>query len=379
MIHRIRNIRNMGRSLFMNVQSGQQIYFNARETLNFETVLTLNRGDVIRITRYEDFVTQMGEPTWRIFEFEIITRCLQSLPIVKVSEEGVHDQINVELQRYNRVLHWLVNPNSLSDIIERARVVRVVRTFLENHGAIEVETPILQPQFGGALARPFVTHHNTLDRDFFMRISPELYLKRMIIAGLPFVYEFARCFRNEGIDRSHNPEFTLLEFYQVDRNWIWGMEFVEEMVVSVLNINLPFQRINYLESITALGYDVQSLSTAQLDEIFSNEIEPTLQEACFVTNHPIAMSPLAYSADGIVAERFELYVNGMEIANGYTEQNDATLQRIRMEEIDNVDEDYLNALSYGMPVTCGVGIGIDRLVMLALNRRNILEVIAFPA
>lgn len=378
MIHRIYNIREMGRSIFMNLQNGQQIYLNAGTTNNFELVRTLNRGDIIRIISHEDFITRTGEPTWRIFDFELISRCPHNIPLVVSNDEETFGQVGAEIQRGNRVLNWIANPTSLNVIRERSSIVRTLRNCLESNGAIEIETPILQPNYGGAAARPFLTNHNTLDRNFYLRISPELYLKRIIIGGLPFVYEISRCFRNEGIDRNHNPEFTLLEFYRIDSNWVWGLEFTERIVSDILNITVPFRRINFIDSLTEIGVDINGLTSEQLDELFSERIEPSLIEPTFVCGHPSEMSPLAYSVNGI-AERFELYVNGMEIANGYTEQNDATVQREMMERMGNVDEDYLQALSYGMPQTCGVGIGIDRLVMLALNQRNIADVITFPS
>src|SRR6266403_587456 len=377
MIHRIYNIREMGRSIFMNLQNDQQIYLNAGTTNNFELVRTLNRGDIIRITSYEDFITRTGEPTWRIFDFELITRCPHNLPLVVSNDEATFGQVGTDIQRRNRVLNWIVNPTSLNVVRERSRIVRTLRNYLESNDAIEVETPILQPQYGGASARPFITNHNTLDRNFYLRISPELYLKRLIVGGLPFVYEISRCFRNEGIDRNHNPEFTLLEFYRLDSDWTWGIEFTERIVSEILNITTPFRRINFIDSLREIGIDINGLTVEQLDDLFSERIEPSLTEPTFVCGHPSEMSPLAFSVDGI-AERFELYINGMEIANGYTEQNDAVVQRQMMERMNNVDEDYLQALSYGMPQTFGVGIGIDRLIMLALNYRNISDVITFP-
>jgi lysyl-tRNA synthetase class 2 len=368
----------MGRSIFMNLQNGQQIYFNAGTTSNFDLARTLNRGDIIRIISHEDFVTRTGEPTWRIFHFEIITRCPHNLPLVLSNDDATFGQVGTEIQRGNRVLNWIINPSSINIVRERSTIVRTLRNYLESNHAIEVETPILQPNYGGGSARPFITNHHVLDRNFYLRISPELYLKRMIIGGLPFVYEISRCFRNEGIDRSHNPEFTLLEFYRVDSNWLWGIDFTERIISQILNIVIPFRRINFVDSLREIGINTDGLNADQLDRIFSERIEPSLVEPTFVCGHPSVMSPLAYSVNGI-SERFELYINGMEIANGYTEQNDATVQRDMMERIGNVDEDYLQALSYGMPQTCGVGIGIDRLVMIALNQRNISDVISFPS
>ena len=363
----------------MNLQNGQQIYFNVNQSENFDLVQELRRGDLIRITRYEDFVTRTGEPTWRIFSFDLVARGPLNLPLVLENEDGVYNQIGAELQRQNRVLNWLVNPRALTLLQERSRITRYLRTQLEDAGAMEVETPMLQPQYGGASANPFVTRHQALDREFFLRISPELYLKRLVVAGLPFIYEMNRCFRNEGMDRNHNPEFTLLEFYRADADWNWGMEFTEQLIGTLLNVPTPFARLDFRESIQALGYNLEELSPAQMDEIFSERVEPGLVEPTFVCRHPVAMSPLAYSSDGIVADRFELYLQGMEIANGYSEQHDAVEQRRRMEEMGNVDEDYLQALEYGMPPTCGVGIGIDRLVMVATQTRNIRDIIAFPA
>ncbi len=378
MISRIFNIRRMGRSIFMNLQSGQQIYLSANDTQNFAEVTDIRRGDIIRLVRHEGFTTKTGEYTLRVFEYEVLVRCTQDIPLIVSDEDRTYNLLGSDLQRSNRVLNWLSNPASLNIIRERSRIISLLRRELEDNGAMEMETPILHPQYGGASANPFVTNHNSLDMDCYLRISPELYLKRLIIGGMEFIYEISRCFRNEGIDRSHNPEFTLLEFYRIDRDWNWGMEFTESMVSRILNIEEPFDRINYLDSIQSLGFDTSSMTPDELDDVFSARIEPTLIRPTFVCRHPINISPLAYSTDGIVADRFELYINGMEIANGYTEQNDASVQRLRMEEIGNVDEDYLSALSYGMPQTCGVGIGIDRLVMIATNTSNIRDVITFP-
>ncbi len=362
----------------MNLQSGQQIYLSANDTQNFAEVTDIRRGDIIRLVRHEGFTTKTGEYTLRVFEYEVLVRCTQDIPLIVSDEDRTYNLLGSDLQRSNRVLNWLSNPASLNIIRERSRIISLLRRELEDNGAMEMETPILHPQYGGASANPFVTNHNSLDMDCYLRISPELYLKRLIIGGMEFIYEISRCFRNEGIDRSHNPEFTLLEFYRIDRDWNWGMEFTESMVSRILNIEEPFDRINYLDSIQSLGFDTSSMTPDELDDVFSARIEPTLIRPTFVCRHPINISPLAYSTDGIVADRFELYINGMEIANGYTEQNDASVQRLRMEEIGNVDEDYLSALSYGMPQTCGVGIGIDRLVMIATNTSNIRDVITFP-
>jgi lysyl-tRNA synthetase class 2 len=363
----------------MNLQSGQQIYLSMSDTQNFaETVTEIRRGDIVRLVRYEGFTTKTGEYTLRVFEIEVLVRCTQDIPLIVSDEDRTYNLLGSDLQRSNRVLNWISNPTSLNLVRERSRIISSIRRVLENDGAMEMETPILHPQYGGAAANPFITRHNSMDMDCYLRISPELYLKRLIIGGLDYIYEISRCFRNEGIDRSHNPEFTLLEFYRIDRDWIWGMEFTENMIRGILNIEENFDRIDYLESIRNLGHDIENLSANELDEIFSTHIEPTLIRPTFVCRHPVNISPLAYSTDGIVADRFELYINGMEIANGYTEQNDAVVQRLRMEEMGNVDEDYLNALSYGMPQTCGVGIGLDRLIMLATNNVNIRDVISFP-
>lgn len=361
----------------MTTQSNVQLYFNATQSGDFcfNTAQQLNRGDVIQITRSENFVTRTGHDTVRVLEFTILQRCSIVLPSVKSDGEETFHQIDVGTQRRNRVLYWILNYNDLQNIVQRSNIVQQVRQILVQNNAIEIDTPILQPLYGGAFAQPFTTHYNAQDRDVFLRISPELYLKRMIVAGLPFVFEIARCFRNEGVDRIHNPEFTLLEFYQVNRDWQWGMEFCQTIVSSVLNTTTPFHVIDYNEALRQHGHDPSTMSAAQMDHAFS-QIESTFIEPTFVTGHSVEMSPLAYSSNGVTAERFELYINGMEIANGYTEQNDAVVQRERM---PNIDEDYLTALSYGMPMTCGVGIGIDRLVMLAVQRSHIADVIPFPA
>ncbi len=351
----------------------------------------------------------------------------------KVDEQGnkmVYDPFSDKELRYRqRYVDLVVNPDVREVFVKRAKVVGSVRRFLDERGYLEVETPVLQPIYGGAAARPFITHHNALDFDFYLRISDELYLKRLIVGGFEGVYEISKDFRNEGMDKSHNPEFTMLELYVSYKDYNWMMDLVEKMIHSValtvtggarvkvgengIDFTPPWKRITMLDSIREItGEDLAGKSEDELaaiakkhrveversmgagkiiDAIFSGLVEPTLIQPTFITDYPIEMSPLAKrhrSKPGLV-ERFELMCNGHELANAFSELNDPLDQRSRFEdqaklkargdeEAMVIDEDFLRALEYGMPPTAGLGIGIDRLTMVLTDRESIRDVIFFP-
>ena len=361
----------------------------------------------------------------------VLSKSLKPLPVVKRDEEGnIHDGFTDPEQRYRqRYVDLTVNPAFKQIFINRSKVISSMREFFNSQGWMEVETPILQPVHGGAAARPFATHHNTLDMPLFLRIANELYLKRLIVAGFDGVYEFGKMFRNEGMDRTHNPEFTSLELYVAYKDYIWMMKMIEDCLEHVtravhgipvvqfganeISFEGPYEKLSMYDSILKYtGIDVSAMDEAALratcvglgietnetmgkgkliDEIFGAKVEANLIQPTYITDYPIEMTPLAKkhrSKDGLV-ERFELFVNGKEIANAYSELNDAIDQRERFEdqlllagrgddEAMAMDDDFLRALEYGMPPTSGIGIGIDRLVMLMTNQSTIQEVLFFP-
>jgi lysyl-tRNA synthetase class 2 len=382
------------------------------------------------------FRTRKGEVTVRAEALELLAKSLRPLPMGKqevdavTGERRVHGGIADVEQRYRqRYADLAVNPDVREVFVTRARVVSALRRFLDARGFIEVETPVLQPLYGGASARPFVTHHNALDMPLYLRIADELYLKRLIVGGLDRVYEIGKDFRNEGIDRTHNPEFTMLEFYQAFADYDEMMTVVEEMLGYVMDevgggrtelefegrsirFRPPFERLPFVQALARFGdvdasadvntlrararaagvEEVPSMSRAKLlDELFKELVEPNLHDPVFITDHPRELSPLAKPKRGNpqLVERFELIVAGREIANAFSELNDPFDQRERFEaqvrmrqggdeEAQPLDEDYLRALEYGMPPTGGVGIGVDRLVMLIADQASIRDVILFP-
>jgi len=390
----------------------------------------LDIGDFIGVKGYV-FFTQTGEISVHVQELTLLSKSLKPLPIVKRDEEGhIHDAFTDPEQRYRqRYVDLTVNPEFKQIFIKRSKVISSMRDYFNKQGWLEVETPILQPVHGGAAARPFATHHNTLDMQLFLRIANELYLKRLIVAGFDGVYEFGKMFRNEGMDRTHNPEFTGLEIYVAYKDYNWMMAMVEDClevvaravhgipVVQVganeINFAGPFEKLSMYDSILKYtGIDVSAMDETALrqtcaeleievdnsmgkgkliDEIFSAKVEANLIQPTYITDYPIEMTPLAKkhrSIDGLV-ERFELFVNGKEIANAYSELNDPIDQRERLEgqlilagrgddEAMAMDDDFLRSLEYGMPPTSGLGIGIDRLVMLMTNQSTIQEVLFFP-
>ncbi|MCB0508009.1 MAG: lysine--tRNA ligase [Chitinophagales bacterium] len=390
----------------------------------------LDLGDFIGVKGYV-FITKMGEISIHVTEFTLLSKSLRPLPVVKKDEEGnVFDAFTDPEMRYRqRYVDLVVNENVRDTFIKRTKMMNSIRTFLNNHNALEVDTPVLQSIPGGAAARPFITHHNALDIPLYLRIANELYLKRLIVGGFDWVYEFSRNFRNEGMDRTHNPEFTVLEFYVAYKDYFWMMETTEQLLEKVamdtngntfvevgenmINFKAPYKRISIYDAIkTYTGHDVSGLDEDGLrdvckqlhievdntmgkgkliDAIFGERCEHNYIQPTFIIDYPVEMSPLTKkhrSKAGLV-ERFELMINGKEIANAYSELNDPIDQRERFEdqlklqergddEAMFIDQDFLRALEYGMPPTSGIGFGIDRLAMLLTNQSSIQEVLFFP-
>jgi len=396
----------------------------------------LDIGDYIGVKGFV-FRTQMGEVTLHIQELKVLSKSLRVLPIVKTQtnketgEETVYDAFVDPDARYRmRYLDLTVNEGVKDIFIKRSRLISIMRAYFDAQGWLEVETPVLQPIHGGAAARPFKTHHNTLDMPLYLRIANELYLKKLIVGGFDGVYEIGKMFRNEGMDRTHNPEFTSMEIYVAYKDYNWMMEMVEKLLEHItrglhdglatvtygdnmLDFTGPYPRLTMYESIQKFtGTDISEMDENTLkdfcksqgihidgsmgrgkmiDELFGEKVEANLIQPTFITDYPIEMTPLAKkhrSKEGLV-ERFELFVNGKEIANAYTELNDPIDQRQRFEdqlslaergdeEAMVLDEDFLRSIEHGMPPTSGLGIGIDRLTMLMTNQKSIQEVLFFP-
>lgn len=438
---RLMSRRIMGSASFAEIQDSTgrlQIYVRRDDICPednpefYNTVFKklLGIGDFIGVTGYI-FTTQTGEISLHVTKLTVLSKAVKPLPIVKRDEEGtIYDGFTDPEQRYRqRYVDLTVNPDVKKTFVTRSKIISNMRRYFDDHGWLEVETPILQAVHGGAAARPFQTHHNTLDMPLFLRIANELYLKRLIVGGFDGVYEFGKMFRNEGMDRTHNPEFTSMEIYVAYKDYIWMMEMVEQLLEKVtqtihgitqvsvggkiIDFAGPYRRLTMFDSIKEYtGVDVSELDEgglrkvcAQLkievdtsmgkgkliDEIFGAKVEANLIQPTYITDYPIEMTPLAKkhrSKPGLV-ERFELFVNGKEIANAYTELNDPIDQRERFEEqlklaargddeAMAMDEDFLRALEYGMPPTSGLGIGIDRLTMLLTDNSTIQEVLFFP-
>jgi len=438
---RLMSTRVMGKASFSEIQdsSGRiQVYVNRDEICPGEDKTLYNEvykklldiGDIIGIKGYV-FTTQVGEITVHATELVLLTKSLRPIPIVKTDKEGnIHDGFNDPETRYRqRYVDLIVNPHVKDAFIKRTQLTNSMRNYLNNKGYMEVETPILQPLYGGAAARPFKTHHNTLDMQLYLRIANELYLKRLIVGGFDGVYEFAKDFRNEGMSRFHNPEFTQMELYVAYKDYEWMMDLVEEMVEkialdihgktevqvgkNVINFQRPWKRFTMYGAIEHFtGIDVSEMTEAEMfatakklgievddtmgrgkliDEIFGEMCEGKLIQPTFITDYPVEMSPLAKkhrSKEGLV-ERFEAICNGKEICNAFSELNDPIDQRARFEEQIELgkrgdeeamvlDEDFLRAIEYGMPPTAGLGIGIDRLSMIMTNSNSIQDVLFFP-
>lgn len=435
---RIMSIRRMGKASFCHIQDSKgkiQIYLKKDDLgETYEMFKLLDIGDIVGVKGFV-FRTRMGEISVHAKEISVLAKSLRPLPVVKekIDEHGnkvVFDPFSDKELRYRqRYVDLVVNPSVREVFIKRSKIISTMRKFLDDRGYLEVETPILQPLYGGASARPFLTHHNALDIDLYLRISDELYLKRLIVGGFAGVYEIGKDFRNEGMDKSHNPEFTMMELYVAYKDYDWMMRFVEEMIHTIvmevhgkskievgnneIEFAPPWKRVTMLGIIEEVAgenlegksekeiYEVakrlhinvdQSTGSGKLiDEIFSEIVEPKLIQPTFIVDYPVEMSPLAKrhrTKPGLV-ERFEVICNGHELANAFSELNDPIDQRLRFEEQSRlrakgdeeamvVDEDFLRALEYGMPPTAGLGIGIDRLTMLLTNQDSIRDVIFFP-
>ncbi|MEO9258135.1 MAG: lysine--tRNA ligase [Crocinitomicaceae bacterium] len=438
---RMMSQRVMGKASFAEIQDAQgriQVYFNRDEICPTEDKSLYNDvfkklldlGDFIGIEGIL-FTTQVGEKSVAVKKFTLLSKALKPLPMPKVDDKGVtHDAFTDPEMRYRqRYVDLVVNPHVKETFVKRAKIMNVMRNFFNEKGYMEVETPILQPIPGGAAARPFETHHNALNMPLYLRIANELYLKRLIVGGFDGVYEFAKDFRNEGMDRTHNPEFTVMEIYVAYKDYNWMMDFTEEMLERValqvngstdvvvgdktINFQRPFKRISMRDSILEFtGFDIYGKSEKELrqackdngiavddkmgkgkliDELFGEKCEGNYIQPTFITDYPVEMSPLCkkHRENPELTERFELMINGKEIANAYSELNDPIDQRERFEEQMSlsakgddeamfIDQDFLRALEYGMPPTSGMGIGIDRLVMLLTNNSSIQEVLFFP-
>jgi len=438
---RMMSQRVMGKASFAELQdaSGRiQLYINRDEICPDEDKTLYNEvfkklldlGDFIGI-RGTLFKTQVGEISVHVKEMMLLSKSLKPLPLPKTDTEGkIHDAFtDPELRYRQRYVDLVVNPKVKETFVKRSKTIASMRQFFNDCGYLEVETPILQPIPGGAAARPFITHHNALDTTLYLRIANELYLKRLIVGGFDGVYEFAKDFRNEGMDRTHNPEFTVMEMYVAYKDYNWMMDFTEKMLEHVavqvngssdvlmgdktISLRAPYKRITMRDAIIEhTGFDIKGKSIDEIraaceangistnpsmgigkliDELFGEKCEGNYIQPTFITDYPIEMSPLCkkHREDPSLTERFELMVNGKEIANAYSELNDPIDQRERFEEQltlsekgDDeamfIDQDFLRALEYGMPPTSGIGIGIDRLVMLLTNNASIQEVLFFP-
>ncbi len=437
---RIMSINDKGKVFFLKIQDSDgilQLYVKRDEVcptddkvLFDEVVKHADLGDFIGCKGYM-FTTKTGEISVHAKEITLLAKSLKPLPVVKRDEEGnVYDAVtDPEFKYRQRYADLVVNPDVKEVFIKRTKLMNAIREFLNEHGALEVDTPVLQSIPGGAAARPFSTHHNALDVPMYMRIANELYLKRLIVGGFDWVYEFSRNFRNEGMDRTHNPEFTVLEFYVAYKDYEWMMETTEQLlekaaiatngqtVVTVgdkqIDFKAPYKRITMYDAIKEFtNHDISEMDEAGIrdvckqlnihadekwgkgkliDEIFGAKCEGNFIQPTFITDYPVEMSPLTKkhrSKAGLV-ERFELMINGKEMANAYSELNDPIDQRERFEEQAKlmergddeamfIDYDFLRALEYGMPPTSGIGFGIDRLCMLLTNQHSIQDVLFFP-
>ncbi len=426
---RIMANRPMGKISFLDIRDGSgkiQLLFQDIDRFNDELrelFKDLDIGDIIGVSG-KLFRTKSGEPTLEVADFTLLAKSLQPLP------EKWHGLSDIDKRYRQRYLDLIANTEVKETFQVRSQVITTIRQFLNQRGFLEVETPVLQPSAGGALALPFITHHHALDQDFYLRIATELHLKRLIIGGFDKVYELGRIFRNEGISTKHNPEFTTLESYEAYADYNNVMKMLEKMVSkiskkvlgtskvefgdNIINFKPPWQRISLRQAIEKYSgidfdkfLDADSLRAEMLklkmevdpqkdrgrlvDELISTFVEPNLIQPTFLLDYPVEMSPLAKAKpdDERLVERFEAFAGGMEIANAFTELNDPVEQRQRFlkqqeerqsqnEEVETIDEDFLLALEYGMPPTGGLGVGIDRLVMLLTNQQSIREVILFP-
>ena len=438
---RVMSRRIQGNASFAEVLDSKgrvQVYFNRDEICegddktkyNVVYKKLLDIGDIIGISG-ELFKTKVGEITVLVKDFKILNKSLRPLPLPKVDSKGnEYDSFTDLEQRYRqRYVDLIVNPDVKQTFVKRTKIINSIRNFLNSRDYLEVETPILQSIPGGATARPFITHHNALDIPLYLRISDELFLKKLIVGGFEAVYEFSRDFRNEGMDRNHNPEFTILELYVAFKDYFWMMELTESLIEKIcleingktkvtfdskeINFKAPYERISITDAITKYtGYNISGKNESELrsickdlsieiddsmgegkliDAIFGNKCEKNFINPTFIIDYPKSMSPLTkeHRSNPNLTERFELIVNGMEIANAYSELNDPIDQLKRFEdqlelskkgddEAMFIDMDFIKSLEYGMPPTSGIGIGIDRLVMLMTDKTSIQEVLFFP-
>ncbi|MFV0470325.1 MAG: lysine--tRNA ligase [Dysgonomonas sp.] len=437
---RIMGRRIMGKASFMELQDSEgriQVYISRddlcpdenKDLYNNVFKKLLDIGDFVGVTGYV-FRTQMGEISVHAETLTVLSKSLRPLPVVKVKDGVTYDGFTDPEQRYRqRYVDLIVNDGVKDIFIKRTQIFNSMRNFFNERGYMEVDTPVLQSIPGGASARPFITHHNSLDIDMYLRIANELYLKRLLVGGFEGVYEFSRNFRNEGMDRTHNPEFTVMEIYVAYKDYNWMMEFTEQMLERaaldvlgttevkmgdhILNFKAPYPRVTMIQAIKDhTGIDITGMNEDQLrdvcrqvgveqdetmgkgkliDEIFGEKCEGKYIQPTFITDYPIEMSPLCkrHRNDPELTERFELMVNGKELANAYSELNDPIDQRQRFEdqlklsekgddEAMFIDQDFLRALEYGMPPTAGMGIGMDRLAMLLTGQPSIQEVLLFP-
>ncbi len=437
---RIMSRRIMGSASFAEIQdsSGRiQVYLRrddlcpGEDKTLYNTVFKklMDIGDIIGVRGFV-FRTQVGEISLHVKELTLLSKALRPLPVVKEKDGKVYDAVTDHEYRYRqRYVDLIVNPGTRELFRQRTGIYNSLRELFNSRGYLEVETPVLQPIPGGAAARPFITHHNTLDMDLYLRIANELYLKRLIVGGYEGVYEFSKDFRNEGMDRSHNPEFTVMEIYVAYKDYLWMMDFTEEMIEKVamdlhgttkirfgdreIDFKRPFRRVTMTGAIKeATGIDISGMDEDTLrkvagqigveadetmgkgkiiDAIFGDKAEPGMIQPTFVMDYPVEMSPLCkkHREDPALTERFELIVNGSELCNAYTELNDPIDQLERFkeqlklsekgdDEAMFIDMDFVRALEYGMPPTSGMGLGMDRLVMLMTDRSSIQEVLFFP-
>jgi lysyl-tRNA synthetase, class II len=437
---RIMGVRDMGKASFAVLQDAVgkiQLYIKRDDVAKGEDKSLYDKvwkhltdiGDIIGVKGYV-FTTRTGELSIHVTELSLLSKSLKPLPIVKEKEGETFDAVtDLEFKYRQRYADLIINPEVKETFIKRTKMMNAMREFLNKNGALEVDTPVLQNIPGGAIARPFKTHHNALDIPLYLRIANELFLKRLIVGGFDWVYEFSRNFRNEGMDRTHNPEFTVLEFYVAYKDYQWMMEITEQMLEAVaiatngttkvvadgkeIDFKAPYRRLTMHDAIKEYtGYDITGLNEDNLrkicadlkipvdpsmgvgkliDEIFSEKCEKNFVQPTFIIDYPVEMSPLTKkhrSKAGLV-ERFELMINGKEMANAYTELNDPVDQRERFEqqvklmergdeEAMYIDYDFLRALEYGMPPTAGIGFGIDRLCMLMTGQPSIQDVLFFP-
>lgn len=438
---RIMSLNDKGKVMFIKLQDAKgiiQLYVR-RDDISpgedksfFDQVIKhlLDLGDIVGASGFA-FITRTGETTIHVKELTLLSKSLKPLPVVKRDEAGhVFDEVTDPEFRYRqRYADLVISPGVKETFVKRTRMFNSIREFLNSRGALEVETPVLQSIPGGATARPFVTHHNALDVPFYLRIANELYLKRLIVGGFDWVYEFSRDFRNEGMDRTHNPEFTILEFYVAYKDYFWMMETTEQLLEqaatavngtteapvgnAILNFKAPYPRVSIYDAIrTHTGFDISGMDEQALrgvcgklqihvdpkvgkgkliDAIFGEKCEEHFIQPTFIIDYPVEMSPLTkvHRTKPGVVERFELIANGKEIANAYSELNDPVEQRARFEdqvrlqergddEAMYVDHDFLRALEYGMPPTAGIGFGMDRIAMLFTNSPSIQDVLFFP-